>query len=136
MVIVRIPRVAHQWARDVWEHVVECAVWARQNSVVVDMVVQHQHERACIPHGKDCMRNRMQPVEVDVEVYCAGEEQREVQEDVGDEDDVGILAHEGFCESEVGLCKNAVQRGIELRGIPRSEDPAFVAVRIKEGPQC
>lgn len=62
--------------------------------MIVDMAVHYQCEWSSTPDGVHGVQNSMEPGEVVEEVDGAGDVDREIPENVGEEDDVSWVAHD------------------------------------------
>ena len=82
MVVVGVPRMAHQRVRDVREQHVEQPVLAVQNAAHVDVLVHHQRVRAHVPPLHQQVQHAVQPAEAVEEQHRARHGGAEVQQQV------------------------------------------------------
>lgn len=112
MVEVAVPGMAHERIEHVGEGVVEPGHVLGQDTSHVDVLVHHEGVGADIAELQDQVQDAVKPCEGVEEVEDAGDGGGEVEEEMGDNEHVGLYTHEGACDADV----ERDDPGIEERG--------------------
>lgn len=113
VVEVRVPGVAHEGVQQVGEGEVEPGVGLVEDAAAVDVLVHHQRVGAGVGDLHDGVHDAVDPGEVVEEPQGRRHRGGEVQDHVGEHDDVRLDAHDGLAQLDVGL-EQPVQHGRQL----------------------
>jgi hypothetical protein len=121
MVVVRVPRVAHQRLEYDGPALIEQAVFLLQEAVVVNVIMEQQRESPLVPHLHDTVKHSVRPCVVNVEQNGAWHRRRQVQYDVRQKHDVDRLADDGAGPFDVSRPESAGKAELDGREIYRIE---------------
>ena len=99
--VVRVPGVAHERVHDVWEGLIDQGVGLVEDAAHVDVLVHHERVGAHVVQLHERVERAVPPLEVVEEVDCRGYARREVEEQMGEHDNVGVDAHDRTPPSHV-----------------------------------
>lgn len=124
VVKVAVPCVAHERVEEVRKAQIEPRVVFLENAASVNVLVHHERVRARIRHLHHKMQDAMEPGEMVKEPKGRGHRSGEVEDEVGEEDDIGLDADDRLSQAYVGLEKT-LQGRLELAQsteVPSIED--------------
>ena len=90
VVVVRIPRMAHEGINNIREERVDQTILRSQDAFHVDILMFHERVAARIPDVHDPVKEAMDPAEVvAIEIKRTGDRGRQVKQEMRDHHDVG-----------------------------------------------
>lgn len=109
VVVVGVPRMAHERVCDVWEDGVDELESLLENAAHMNLLVHHKRVGAHVAQLHYKMQYSVDPGEIPEEKNGAGNGGGKVEQQVREHDNICLDAHDGACESDVGLQQPRVE---------------------------